>query len=186
MDCVYVIKFRHFLNNLLNTENVRYLEIGQWNNSSICSAMCNNRSNIVCIEYAYPNTRDPLTSYEQCIKSSKSFLTNFSKFNGENNITFLAENCFSIDVSRLPKSNVFMYDGDKYCKNIYNILIHYYSCLQDTFIFCINTLSYKYINDNVQNAILTLKLKKLYEHDLVFWNEDLSVCNNFYIVILQK
>ena len=35
------IKTRHFYNNILNTDDARYLEIGAWKGSSICSAMYN-------------------------------------------------------------------------------------------------------------------------------------------------
>jgi len=43
-------KTRHFYNNLLNTEDARYLEIGTWKGSSVCSAMCNNQAKVVCID----------------------------------------------------------------------------------------------------------------------------------------
>ena len=43
-------KTRHFYNNLLNSENARYLEIGTWKGSSVCSAMCNNKATVVCID----------------------------------------------------------------------------------------------------------------------------------------
>lgn len=40
-------KTRHFYNNLLNTEDARYLEIGSWKGSSVCSAMCGNKAKVV-------------------------------------------------------------------------------------------------------------------------------------------
>jgi hypothetical protein len=43
-------KTRHFYNNLLNTEDARYLEIGCWKGSSVCSAMYGNKAKIVCID----------------------------------------------------------------------------------------------------------------------------------------
>ena len=39
-------KTRHFYNNLLNIEDARYLEIGTWKGSSVCSAMYKNQSEI--------------------------------------------------------------------------------------------------------------------------------------------
>jgi hypothetical protein len=187
IDCVYVTKFRHFLNNLLNIENTNYLEIGQWNNSSICSAMCNNKLNITYISYYFYESRVQFTSLEHCRKNITTFFKNLENSKGENNFNFIEQDYFTINISNFPKHNIFFYDGDKYCKNIYNTLIHYYDCLDDTFIFCINIpVNYKYINDNIQDAILKLKLKKLYERDIIFCNEDSTICNNFYIAILQK
>ena len=43
-------KTRHFYNNLLNTEDARYLEIGTWKGSSVCSAMCANKAIVICID----------------------------------------------------------------------------------------------------------------------------------------
>ena len=186
MNCEYVTKFKHFLNNLLSIENIWYLEIGEWNSTSVCSAMCNNKGNIVCIEYCCEKSRDPLKSHENCMKNKDVFPTNLQKFKGENIFHLIEAEYYSIDISKLPKINIFMYDGDKYCRNILNSLLYYYNCLSDTFIFCINTKNYKYINDNIQLAILRLKLKILYESDIVFNSDDLSVCNNIYIAILQK
>jgi len=43
-------KTRHFYNNLLNFEDARYLEIGTWKGSSVCSAMYKNNAKVVCID----------------------------------------------------------------------------------------------------------------------------------------
>ena len=50
MDGMSGTKTRHFYNNLLNTEDARYLEIGTWKGSSVCSAMCGNKAKVVCID----------------------------------------------------------------------------------------------------------------------------------------
>ena len=43
-------KTRHFYNNLLNKDEARYLEIGTWKGSSVCSAMYKNHATVVCID----------------------------------------------------------------------------------------------------------------------------------------
>ena len=43
-------KTRHFYNNILNKTDSRYLEIGTWKGSSVCSAMCGNNAKVVCID----------------------------------------------------------------------------------------------------------------------------------------
>ena len=50
MEGMSGIKTRHFYNNLLNRDDARYLEIGTWKGSSICSAMCGNKAKAVCID----------------------------------------------------------------------------------------------------------------------------------------
>ena len=47
MDGMSGTKTRHFYNNLLNTNDARYLEIGTYKGSSVCSAMCGNKAKIV-------------------------------------------------------------------------------------------------------------------------------------------
>lgn len=42
-------KTRHFYNNLL-VDGARYLEIGTWKGSSVCSAMYGNKATVVCID----------------------------------------------------------------------------------------------------------------------------------------
>ena len=55
LDGMSGTKTRHFYNNLLNTDDARYLEIGVWKGSSTCSAMYKNKANVICIFQNYPN-----------------------------------------------------------------------------------------------------------------------------------
>jgi hypothetical protein len=64
-------KTRHFYNNLLNIEDARYLEIGTWKGSSVCSAMCKNKANVVCID-----------NWSEFGGHKAEFLVNFEKFKG--------------------------------------------------------------------------------------------------------
>jgi hypothetical protein len=41
---------RHFYNNLLTMDDARYLEIGTWAGSSVCSAMFKNKAKVVCVD----------------------------------------------------------------------------------------------------------------------------------------
>jgi len=43
-------KTRHFYNNLCSFPDITYLEIGTWKGSTVCSAICNNISTVVCID----------------------------------------------------------------------------------------------------------------------------------------
>ena len=40
------------------------------------------------------------------------FLTNFNTYKGENDAEFIENDCFKVDVSQLPKFNMYMYDGN--------------------------------------------------------------------------
>jgi hypothetical protein len=172
------IKTRHFYNNLLDTNDSRYLEIGTWKGSSICSAMCNNKATVVCI--------DNWSQYE-C--SNHDFLLNFNTFKGENNATFIESDCFELDISILHKFNIFLYDGNTTSENYYKALLHYYNCFDDVFIFIVDNWNSEDIQNATTCAIQKLNLHILYEK-IIKLNWDVSQgifwWNELYVVILQK
>jgi hypothetical protein len=178
-------KTRHFYNNLLNTENARYLEIGTWKGSSVCSAMYGNKAKVICID-----------NWSEFGGPKSEFLVNFEKFKGYNEATFIENDCYKVDVSTLPKFNIYMYDGNHMEENHYNALLHYYSCLDDVFIFVVDDWNWKYVRDGTIDSIKKLNLKVLYEKEIRTTNNDThppwgSLAqkewhNGIYVAILQK
>lgn len=178
-------KTRHFYNNLLNTEDARYLEIGTWKGSSVCSAMCNNKAKkIVCID-----------NWSQFGGPKEEFLINFEKFKGENNASFIENDCYKVDVSLLPKFNIYMYDGDHSYENHYKALLHYYDCLDDMFIFIVDDWNWKEVRDGTYDSIRKLNLKILYETEIrLTWDNSHTFMplakdtwwNGIFIAILEK
>jgi len=178
-------KTRHFYNNLLNIEDARYLEIGTWKGSSVCSGMCGNKAKVICIdnwsEFGGPKTE---------------FLVNFEKFKGENDANFIENDCYKIDVSTLPKFNIYMYDGNHTNESHYKALLHYYNCLDDIFIFIVDDWNWKDVRDGTINSIQNLNLKVLYEKEIRTTNNDTHSHigspeqkewhNGIYVAILQK
>lgn len=177
-------KTRHFYNNLLNTEDARYLEIGTWKGSSVCSAMCNNRAKVVCID-----------NWSEWGGPKSEFLINFEKFKGNNDAQFIEDDCFKIDVSKLPKFNIYMYDGNHTNESHYRALLHYYNCLDDIFIFIADDWNCKEVRDGTISSIEKLNLKKIYEKEIrLTWDNshtphpmaNYTWWNGIYVVILQK
>lgn len=184
MDGMSGTKTRHFYNNLLNTENARYLEIGTWKGSSVCSAMCGNKAKVTCID-----------NWSQFGGPKNEFLVNFKKFKGENDAIFIENDCYKIDVSVLPKFNIYMYDGNHTNENHYKALSHYYECLDDVFIFIVDDWNWKDVRDGTINSIQKLKLKVLYEKEIrLTWDNSHTPgptasqtwWNGIYVAILQK
>jgi len=177
-------KTRHFYNNLLNTEDSRYLEIGTWKGSSVCSAMCGNKAKVVCID-----------NWSEFGGPKSEFLVNFEKFKGENQATFIENDCYKVDVSKLPKFNIYMYDGNHTNENHYKALLHYYYCLDDVFIFIVDDWNWKDVRDGTLNSIQKLKLKILYEKEIrLTWDNSHTPqpqakdtwWNGIYVAILKK
>jgi hypothetical protein len=168
---------RHFYNNLLDRVDPRYLEIGTWKGSSTCSAMCGNKAKVVCID-----------NFSEFDGPRDEFHKNFNKYKGDNDATFIESDCFQVDVSKLPKFNIYMYDGFHLAESHYKALVHFYDCLDDIFIFIVDDWNWDYVREGTFSSFEKLGLKKLYEKEIftpgnctknTWWN-------GIYIAILQK
>jgi hypothetical protein len=173
-------KTRHFYNNLLNTEDARYLEIGTWKGSSVCSAMCGNKATVVCID-----------NWSEFGGPKNEFLMNFEKFKGSNDAIFIESDCYNIDVSTLQKFNIYMYDGNHTNESHYKALKHFYNCLDDIFIFIVDDWNWEDVRDGTNRSIKNLNLKILYEKSIIlpFDNSikpEPTWWNGIYVAILQK
>ena len=184
MDGMSGTKTRHFYNNLLNSHDARYLEIGTWKGSSVCSAMCNNKAKVICID-----------NWSEFGGPKSEFLVNFEKFKGKNDATFIENDCYKVDVSVLPKFNIYMYDGNHSNDSHYMALLHYYDCLDDVFIFIVDDWNWDDVRDGTYKSIQQLQLKILYEKEIrLTWDNTHTVeqlakdtwWNGLYVAILQK
>jgi len=145
---------RHFYNNILNIEDARYLEIGVYRGSSVCSAMCNNNATVVCM--------DNWSEFD----AKDEFLLNFNKFKGDNDARFIEADCFSVDVSTLPKFNIYLFDGPHKVQDHFKALTHFIDCLDDEFIFIVDDWNWDCVRIGTLNAIRTLDLKVLYKTEV--------------------
>ena len=148
-------KTRHFYNNLLRMPHATYLEIGTWKGSSVCSAMYKNNATVICIDNwcAFGGPKN-------------EFMENFNKYKGDNNATFIEQDCFKVDVSSLPKFNLYMYDGEHTYDDQYKALTYYYDCLEDIFIFVVDDWNCPTVRRGTRDAISKLNLKNLNEKEI--------------------
>jgi hypothetical protein len=185
MDGMSGSRTRHFYNNLLHKEDARYLEIGTWKGSSVCSAMCGNKAKVVCID-----------NWSELGAPKDEFLRNFSDYKGENEATFIEEDCFEVDISKLPIFNIYMYDGNHTKNSHYRALVHYYDCLDDMFVFIVDDWNWPDVREGTREAIQECKFSVLYERFIRTTNDDSTPLkgskeqihwhNGIYVAILQK
>ncbi len=186
MDGMSGTKTRHFYNNMLDFPDARYLEIGTWKGSSVCSAMCGNSAKVVCID-----------NWSEFGGPKDAFLQNFAEFKGANTATFVEYDCFTLDVNVLPKHgfNIYMYDGNHSSDSHYNALVHYYNCLDDIFIFIVDDWNWGSVREATMRAIKDVGLTILYEKAIRLTDDDThtpheiavrSWWNGIYIALLQK
>jgi hypothetical protein len=164
--------------------DARYLEIGTWKGSSVCSAMYKNKAKVVCID-----------NWSQFGGPKNEFLHNFTKFKGENDATFIEGDCFKLDISTLSKFNIYLYDGNHTAVSHYLALSHYYNCMDDIFIFIVDDWNWAYVRDGTKYSIKELNLKILYEKEIRLTFDESHTpeqlakdtwWNGLYIAILQK
>jgi hypothetical protein len=176
MDGMTGTKTRHFYNNLLNMEDARYLEIGSWKGSSACSAMCNNKATLVCID-----------NWSQFGGPKGEFLVNFNNYKGDNNALFIEHDCFTLDTSQLGKFNIYMYDGDHTEDSHYKALAHFYNCLDDLFIFIVDDWNVENIRTSTKKSITDLNLTIKYEKEIFTpGNSPYPWWNGIYVALLLK
>lgn len=180
---------RHFYNNLLSYEDARYLEVGVWRGSSVCSAMCGNKAKVVCIDNFIEFDGPPWGDIR------KEFNNNFNKYKGDNEARFIESDCWKVDVSQLPNFNIYLFDGGHKEEDHYNSLMHYYDCLDDTFIFMVDDWNWERVRSGTKRAIDILNFKVLYEKEIrLTWDESHTPqpqsgqtwWNGIYITVLQK
>jgi len=148
-------KTRHFYNNICSMEDSRYLEIGTWKGSSVCSAMCNNKMTCVAID-----------DWSEFDGPKDVFLENFEEFKGDNDATFIEENCWNVDVSKLGKFNIYMYDGNHSESSHFQALDHYLPCLDDTFIYLVDDWNAPDVREGTINSIKHNKLDIMYQKEI--------------------
>jgi hypothetical protein len=185
MEGMSGIKTRHFYNNLLQCEDARYLEIGTWKGSSVCSAMCGNKAKVVCID-----------NWSQFGGPKSEFLSNFETYKGENDAKFIESDCYQVDISTLPKFNIYMYDGEHSKENHERALTHFYDCLDDMFVFIVDDWNWKQVREGTYEAFLKLQLTVKYskairttydDRDVIFGSPEQKTWHNgIYVAILQK
>jgi hypothetical protein len=147
---------RHFYNNMASMPDARYLEIGTWKGSSVCAAMCNNKSTIVCID-----------NWSEFGGPKDEFITNFNNFKGDNNATFIETGAFTFDINNFKqKFNIYMYDGSHDYDAHYKALTYYIDSMDDIFIYIVDDWNWAHVREPTMAAIRDLKLNILLQRDI--------------------
>lgn len=176
------IKTRHLYNNLLAMKDAVYLEIGSYKGSTLCAALKDNAATVVCMD-----------NWCEFGCQREEFEKNLNRYRGNNDVTVIEDDCFTVDVATLPKFNIYMYDGFHNVESHYNALTHFIDCMQDEFIFIVDDWNWDIVRDGTLAAIRDLNLKVLYEKDIRLPPRDASWpfhadtwWNGIYMCVLSK
>lgn len=162
LDGMSGTKTRHFYNNILSIDDARYLEIGTWKGSSVCSAMFENQSKVLCID-----------NWSQFNGPKNEFLKNFEKYKGKNDASYIESDCFNLDLKTIKeKFNIYLYDGDHSENSHYLSLKYYLPFLEKTFIFIVDDWNWDAVRKGTYRAIDEFNLKVLYKKEILLTNNN--------------
>lgn len=177
-------KTRHLYNNLLTLEDSRYIEIGTWKGSSICSAMYSNSATALCID-TWEGFGGPFDEFQR----------NFNACKGTNNASFIKSSCWDVNVSTIGKFNMYMFDGEHDYDSHYRSLPYYLECMDDVFIFIVDDWNIDTVRDATNKTMQDLNVKILWEKEIRLTNDNShtphdiareSWWNGIYMSVLQK
>lgn len=171
------IKNRHLYNNLCTFNRTKYLEIGSWKGSSVCSALYDNKITCLCID-----------NWSQFGGPKTEFLENFNKYKGNNDAEFLERDCWNIDTTCIGRFNIYSYDAMYGSQYNYDALAKYHHALDDEFIFLVNNWNIEEVKSETYRAISDLKINILFNKEIETSDNNLSTdwSNGIAIFVLEK
>ena len=183
--------YRHFINNLCqNVENCRYLEIGCWRGSTICSAIYGNDITSYVIDNwsEFDGLNGPKQEFQNNVRRCMDETENDTTCEFEEN------DYKQIDYSSIDKYNLYFYDGPHEYEDQYNALTLTLECLDDEFIFICDDWNWEQVREGTNKSIEDLGLKIKYsveiytdvpdENGNIFQNSDWH--NGYFISVLKK
>jgi hypothetical protein len=140
---------RHLLNNLIGGN---YLEVGVWHGSTFISALYGNKINAYAIDnWSEYNDND----------SKYNFYKNCERF-GISGFTFFECDAFTVDLKKIPKIDIYFYDGDHNYENTIKALTYFLPVLSDEFLFIVDDYEWEGVERGVWDGIKECNLKVIY------------------------
>lgn len=164
-------KTKHFYNNILEYKNnLNYLEIGVWRGSSFISSMYKNTNvNGLAVDNFDPNYGGPDSGAE----NYNIFLNNTSNFLKNKEIyDILIKNFYELEPEKLPKFDVYLYDGDHIEHFQYNAFKKMYPCFSNICVVIIDDYNAIGVKDGTERAKKefgnSIPFKIVYEKNITY------------------
>jgi hypothetical protein len=179
---------RCFYNNLCSMKDTRYLEIGCWKGSTLCSAMYENpHGTFVGI--------DNFSEFNNGA-AKEELIRNINKYE-HGNVTFIENDCFRVNTDALvSKFNILMYDGNHTYEAHYEVLKYYLDVLDDIFIYIVDDYNWSFVRTATRDSITETKCEILYDYEKRTSSDDEyptdqnmmkdTFWNGMYVAVLRK
>ena len=83
----------------------------------------------------------------------------------------MEKDCWTIDVSKLGKFNIYMYDGHHTETSHFQALNHYLPCLEDEFIYLVDDWNWEQVRKGTHKSIKDNKCEIIYQKE-IFTNHE--------------
>jgi SAM-dependent methyltransferase len=150
-------KYRLLINNLIATlPNARYLEIGTWSGSTLCSAINRNSVRAAAID-----------NWSEFGGPKAQFLQNLQRFKTPGaDVSFIEKDFRKVDFSSLGRFNVYMFDGPHTAADQFDGINLVLPALEDEFILIVDDWNHTPTRQGTLKAIHDLKLSLLHSFEI--------------------
>ena len=136
-------KYRRFINNLMEViPDPRYLEIGAWQGSTLCSAIFGNEITATCVD-----------NWSEFNGPFDKFLTNLAKFKGKSRVTFIEKDYRELDFHHLGLFNVFLFDGPHAYEDQFGAVMMADPALEPCFVLIVDDWNWEEARRGTMDAI---------------------------------
>jgi hypothetical protein len=184
-------KVKHFINNLADMVDTRYLEIGAFQGAVFASAIQGNQIAAVAVDNFSTPEIEPMREVEGWVSTpgpTKATLNKNIHSTGFKGAKVLDKDFLEVTQDDLPfKTSILFYDGDHSLEAHVNAIKHYYDLCDEVFILVVDDWNWQQAQEGTRQGIKETGLKIKYENAILTQGEDPNdYWNGLGIFVLAK
>ncbi len=146
-------KYRLFINSLVESiPNARYLEVGTWAGSTLCSAIYGNPVDALAID-----------NWSEFGGPANQFFTNLGLFSSKSNrVSFLNSDFRKVNYSNIGKYNIYLFDGPHTRQDQYDGLAFALPALEKEVVYIVDDWNWPYVQEGTRRALAAVSAQILY------------------------
>jgi hypothetical protein len=178
-------KYRMFINNLVEEmESVRYLEVGSWAGSTLCSALFGNKIEAIAID-----------NWSQFGGPATEFFMNLARFKSDSKISFLEKDFRQVPYSALDKSNIYLFDGPHEIKDQRDGIVLAQPALDNCYVQIVDDWNWPFVRAGTMDAINEINLTIEFMAEIrttlddthpAIWGPESDWHNGYCLAVLSK
>ena len=136
-------KYRRFINNLMESiPSPRYLEIGVWQGSTLCSALFENAITATCID-----------NWSQFDGPADKFFANLARFKGKSRVSIIENDYRELNFGHIGAFNVYLFDGPHAYEHQFGAIMMADPALDPAFVLIVDDWNWEAVRRGTMDAI---------------------------------